>query len=222
MFKKELIEAMSKELVNDEYNEIEQKHSRGMDDFLNMTEEFVKRNMQTGNFLEIGCGGGLSFSHFPITHAIEPCDMRRNTASGKTNIKIITGYSENIPYLDGYFNTVLMLDIFDQVRSILESVTEVNRVLTKGGLFIFDCQVDDSVDINYGIVFGFNNLRRYLEDFGFQAREVRRIKRRGLYAMEKVYNWTPKMIRKLQIVPVGNTWVAKNFHPEEEFHKKYL
>ncbi|MEK6819506.1 MAG: methyltransferase domain-containing protein, partial [Nanoarchaeota archaeon] len=182
------------------------------------TLDFVSRNL-IGKTLEIGSGSGQNSKTFDIKEALEPCISR---VSKNLEQNITLGFSENIPFMDKTFKSVLMLDTFDQLRSNMETLAEINRILVKRGRFIFDCQVSDEFDINYGLVFGFRNLRRYIEDFGFQVVEVRQDDITGLYCFEKEFDWTPKMLGKLQIVKENDIWVAKNFHPEEPFHSKYL
>ena len=224
-FNKELIESISNQIIKDDYSETEQKKAKNMPPFLEYTLEFIRRNLKYPNILEIGAGSGQSLEFFPISRILEPCSNRAQSLREKhpdTDRIIHTGFAENIPLANKSFSSVLLLDTFDQVRSTMEALAEINRVLEPGGVLIFDCGVDDAVDIVYGVVYGFKNLGRYVEDFGFKTIEMRTIKGRGLYAMEKLYEWSPKMLSKLQIINKNEVWVAKNFHPEEEFHKKYL
>ena len=220
-YNKNLIHSICTQIIGDQYSEVNQKESKNRAPFHPFTVDFVTRNMRTERFLEIGCGYGQSFDYFPITDAVEPCSQRREVSRQK-KISVTAGFSEYLPYESNMFDTVLMLDTFDQVRSVVETVAEINRVLKLGGVFIFDCQVDDGVDIVYGLVYGFKNLRRFIEDFGFKGIETRTIQGRGLYCMEKCYDWTPKMLSKLQLVKNGENWIAKNFHPEKKFHQYLL
>lgn len=203
----------------DEYSEISQRESKNTMPCLEFTFNFVTRNVIAGKSLEIGSGSGQNAGSFGIIEAVDPCNSRVSTNLIQ---KTTLGFCENIPFVDKTFSSVLMLDTFDQLRSSMETLAEINRILIRHGRFIFDCQVEDDLDINYGLVFGFRNLRRYVEDFGFQAVEVRQDKRTGLYCFEKEFDWTPKMLSKLQLVKENGIWVAKNFHPEEPFHRKYL
>jgi len=229
-YKPALIRTISRQIRGDKYSRDTQCKQLGQDWISAEFEEFVVRNMipitMNQRVLDIGCGEGNSLVGVIgafITDAIEPCLFRRKKAlevilkrGGKCTLS--DDFSENMNFSDKTFDNVLCLDTIDQVRSLMETFAEVNRVLKMGGMFIFDCFVDDSKDIYYGVVYGPNNLRRQCEDFGFQCQELRIADGIGMFSMKKVEEWDPRMLSKPQVV--GGKVV--NFFPDMKRDRKLL
>jgi len=49
---------------------------------------------------------------------------------------VVKGMADEMPFADGYFDAVLMLDVIEHLNSPNKTMEEVRRVLKKGGLFL--------------------------------------------------------------------------------------
>jgi len=172
-FRVKTLENLSKIILEDEFDDEWQNEDAYEGDLSgDVFVEFFKRNKRGNQILDIGCGCGDVFEKLPeITHAIEPNDERRRRASEKTKTVCVRyGWSENIEFIDKFFNTVLMWGTFTFVRSPMETLYEVNRVLIPRGVFIFDVVVQSTLPIaqtvspgcfiNWAGLFGFHPLER--------------------------------------------------------------
>lgn len=95
-----------------------------------------------GNVLEIGYGTGVNFQYYnPVSiKSISALDIQ-STFSVKTKAKLPIGFfegrAENLPFLDGSFDTVVETLVFCSVENLDTVINEVLRVLKPGGIFIF-------------------------------------------------------------------------------------
>ncbi len=99
--------------------------------------------------LEVGCGGGLICEDLAHRGAImvglDPAEGALATAQKHAeqsglgqNIHYQQGYAESLPFSDGSFSTIICLDALEHVRDLKATISEIARVLTPGGLFVFD------------------------------------------------------------------------------------
>lgn len=139
----------------------------------NLLIDLFRRNYKKGRILDIGCGSGGLFMQLPqISDGIDPNTRRFNNASKKRGVKTVQGFSENLPYRYEQFDTIVSWGTFCFVRSLIESLAEANRVLKKGGVFIFDMVTDTVLPIAQTVNPGhFTN--KYLPLFGFEVVEKR-------------------------------------------------
>ena len=103
--------------------------------------KFVQEYTKSGKILEVGCGKGKLFESVAVTDAIEPVSKRLEVDITKERAKkygvcLKYGFAECIPYDDNLFDTIIMLQVYEHVRSDLETLLEVSRVLKIGGHFI--------------------------------------------------------------------------------------
>jgi hypothetical protein len=189
LYRKKNIKELIKVLDIDEYDDT--KHRKSLNVTITPNFDFLERNIKGNKILELGCGNGDLFDVLPITHAIEPCSKRFKRAVQNNKVKVIKGCSECIPKLP-MMDSVFFIDGFFQVRSLYESLIEINRILRVNGRFIFNFYVSEDQDIVVGVVLEKNNILRILKDFGFEST----IECRSTIIN---YNRFPKPIKNIQI-----------------------
>lgn len=96
-----------------------------------------------GEVIEIGCGNGLNFTHYPPTVttvvAVEPEPYLRGlaqtaaTAPSATTIRVIDGRAEAIPVPDASFDAAVVSLILCSVSDPAAVLAEIYRVLRPGG-----------------------------------------------------------------------------------------
>ncbi len=97
--------------------------------------------------LDLGCAGGFMAEAItargaevtgidPAAQAIEAA--RAHAASEELDIRYDVGVGEELPYEDGSFDVVVCVDVLEHVQDLQKVLQEVARVLTPGGLFLFD------------------------------------------------------------------------------------
>ena len=128
------------------HNIINEVPSEKLTNRLNTSVNFVsKTDIENKRILDIGCGYGW-FELFAIKNnvseicAIEITEkdletIRKNVVNPKVQIK--TGSAIEIPYPDGFFDTVVSWEVIEHIPFNTESqmFKEVSRVLKPGGKF---------------------------------------------------------------------------------------
>ena len=100
----------------------------------------------TGSVLEIGCGNGRNFAHYPGTvtrvTAVEPNDYLRAlaeqaAATAPVPIDVVDGTAEHIPAPDESFDAAVACLMLCSVADQAIALAEVRRVLRPGGTLRF-------------------------------------------------------------------------------------
>jgi len=99
----------------------------------------------TGQVLEVGCGTGLNFPHYPpdtAVTAVEPLDDFRRFAAERAGtvaarIRVSGGDTQALPFADGTFDAVLETLVFCSVSDALAGLREVRRVARPGATVRF-------------------------------------------------------------------------------------
>jgi len=90
--------------------------------------------------LDIGCGarGSLEWAKGAAERVgLDPLADEYFKLEGKHHfMKYVKGYSESIPFGNDYFDVVCSLNSFDHVDDLKKSISEIKRVINKGGLFL--------------------------------------------------------------------------------------
>jgi SAM-dependent methyltransferase len=96
----------------------------------------------TGSVVEIGCGPGSMFGHYPASVAkvlaVEPDDYLRGLAqqaavSAPVPVTVVGGSADALPALDGSFDAVVCSLVLCSVPDLLTALAEIRRVLRPGG-----------------------------------------------------------------------------------------
>lgn len=97
--------------------------------------------------LEIGCAGGFMTEALARRGArvtgIDPANdavkaARTHARAGGLCIDYDVGVGETLPYENSSFDAVVCVDILEHVADLNKVLSEVNRTLRPGGLFLFD------------------------------------------------------------------------------------
>jgi SAM-dependent methyltransferase len=99
-----------------------------------------------GSVVEVGCGSGLNFRHYPLqvaqVTALEPEPQLRRLAHRAARraavpVEVLDGVAERIPLPDGSQDAVVSALVLCSVEDLAGSLFEVRRVLRQGGEFRF-------------------------------------------------------------------------------------
>lgn len=93
-----------------------------------------------GRILEVGCGTGLNFAHYPAAAevtAVEPLEEFRAFAAeraknAKAHITVQDGDAQSLPFADASFDGALQTLVFCSVPDESQGLLEVRRVLRPG------------------------------------------------------------------------------------------
>ena len=97
--------------------------------------------------LDLGCAGGFMAEaiHDRGAHVtgIDPAEdaiaaARAHAETTNRTILYDTGMGEDLPYEDADFDAVVCVDVLEHVRDLDRVLSEVARVLSPSGLFLFD------------------------------------------------------------------------------------
>ncbi|GAG32095.1 unnamed protein product, partial [marine sediment metagenome] len=91
--------------------------------------------------LDVGCGRGYVLDHFKALEKVG-LDVSLDKLlhiSLESGIVPIRAFGEGMPFVSGYFDAVLCLDVFEHVRAAQNLVNEVSRVLKVGGSLFLAC-----------------------------------------------------------------------------------
>lgn len=107
----------------------------------------LKIDPQGKRALEVGCGGGILCEEiarmgFDAT-GIDPSEPSVRTAADHAresglNIRYLKGVGESLPFAEDFFDVVFCCDVLEHVRDLPSVVSEISRVLKKGGVFCYD------------------------------------------------------------------------------------
>jgi len=114
-----------------------------------VTKVFGTGALAQQEILEVGCGGGLVCEELAGRNAVmvgvDPSQGALATARTHAQqrglghiIHYEQGSAEALPYADGSFSLIVCLDVLEHVRDLKATIAEIARVLTPGGIFVFD------------------------------------------------------------------------------------
>jgi ubiquinone/menaquinone biosynthesis C-methylase UbiE len=95
-----------------------------------------------GRVLEVGCGDGRSFEHYPTTVtqlvAVEPDATARAVAAGRARaaavaIDVVEGTAEALPVEDASFDAAVAMGVLCTVPDPAAALAEIRRVLEPAG-----------------------------------------------------------------------------------------
>lgn len=99
----------------------------------------------SGDILEVGCGNGMNFSHYPAgarVTAVEPEPYLRARAAeaaagSKAAIEVRDGNATSLPFGDGSFDVVVACLVLCSIDDQPGALAEIARVLRPGGSLVF-------------------------------------------------------------------------------------
>jgi 2-polyprenyl-6-hydroxyphenyl methylase/3-demethylubiquinone-9 3-methyltransferase len=115
--------------------------------YIKRTIEKFKTSSEVIYALEVGCGGGILSEELAkmglLTTGIDPSEQSLNSAinHAKESNLIINyekGAGETLPFPNNSFDVVICCDVLEHVRDLPKVISEISRVLKRGGVFIYD------------------------------------------------------------------------------------
>lgn len=98
-----------------------------------------------GRTLEIGCGSGSNFDHYPAGAEVLACDVepaRVRLAVGRRALApraVLAADAQHLPWAAGTFDSVIGTLVFCSIPQPAKALAEIHRVLRPGGkLFLLD------------------------------------------------------------------------------------
>ena len=102
--------------------------------------------------LDAGCGGGglsKAIKHYRDDLEVYGVDVSRkailHAKKNSKGVKFVVGDLYRLPYEDNYFNAVIVEDVLEHLDKPFLALSEINRVLTKGGVFSAFIPLEGSV-----------------------------------------------------------------------------
>lgn len=88
--------------------------------------------------LDIGCGLDTVLEFLPTVrgYTLDPLAARLASLGLCTTARHVAGVFEDLPFRDGSFDRVFLMNVLDHVRSPSEGLREIARVLRPGGVLV--------------------------------------------------------------------------------------
>ncbi len=87
--------------------------------------------------LDIGCGAvPWSWPSNEVTGLDADERIVDRLKAESSAVHVVKGMADEMPFADGYFDAVLMLDVIEHLKNPVPTMQEIKRVLKVGGLFL--------------------------------------------------------------------------------------
>ena len=99
--------------------------------------------------LDVGCGRGYVVDHFKAAEKVG-VDISLDKLlhiPWESGIIPVRAFGEAMPFVAGYFDAVVCLDVFEHVRVVQNLVNEVSRVLKVGGSLFLACPWNQDLSV---------------------------------------------------------------------------
>jgi ubiquinone/menaquinone biosynthesis C-methylase UbiE len=118
------------------FNEFAQEYDQWYDRYhwVYQSELFAIERVlpKRANAVEIGVGSGRFAAPFGIGTGLDPSEKMLNF-SRQRRIRVVQGIAEELPFIDGSFNLVLMVFTLCFLENVGKSLQEARRILKPGG-----------------------------------------------------------------------------------------
>jgi 2-polyprenyl-6-hydroxyphenyl methylase / 3-demethylubiquinone-9 3-methyltransferase len=98
--------------------------------------------------LDVGCGGGLAAAclmqrgarvvGLDLSRASLHVAARQTRRPGRPEAVFVCGQAETLPFTDASFDVVWCTDVLEHLADLPAAIAQIARVLTPGGLFLYD------------------------------------------------------------------------------------
>ncbi|HEX8994204.1 MAG TPA: class I SAM-dependent methyltransferase, partial [Candidatus Paceibacterota bacterium] len=97
-----------------------------------------KRGGTPLHILDVGCGTGLLMQEMQQFGQIEGVDMSERAVAycRERNLNPVVGSADSLPFPDGSFDVVVMLDVLEHLEDDSIGAREIYRILKPGGIAI--------------------------------------------------------------------------------------
>ena len=106
---------------------------------MNLMHKIIAKNVRGSNVLDIGFAQAPNLCISKDKHKVYGIDIQKSGGLPANYIEIkgeVNLNSGDIPYADGYFDTVIMADVIEHVENPSRVLRECNRVLKDAGRLI--------------------------------------------------------------------------------------
>ncbi len=169
------------EILADKYS---QKNEYRAEVFLEEWSKYIKISKNT-KILQIGCGPEDVINHFKIgkRYSIDPLAdfYKKKFKFDYKSSHLIKAAGERIPFKDNHFDIVILTNVLDHTHIPTKVLSEIRRVLKKGGMFHFE---------NY--IFQ-RNFLRIAKFFGV----IKKIFKKEIYNIHHPYMFTMQDLKDL-------------------------
>lgn len=130
----------------------------------------------SGRGLEIGSGclSMFEFSDARDVVAIDPLmdEYRKIYPLSSDRVEYLQGDGENLNFDDNSFDWVALFNVIDHTPHPQKMISEIKRVLKKGGILYFDVNFDDRLSpCHYGL-WKIKDVRELLKDFKLISEKI--------------------------------------------------
>ncbi len=104
--------------------------------------KLVESFKQTGRLLDVGCGMGIFLSMAKEkgwdVFGVDISEYAINFAKEKFGLNCFVGQLKDVNLPDNYFDVITLWDVLEHFKSPLEELAEIKRILSNGGIILFD------------------------------------------------------------------------------------
>jgi len=152
--------------------------------------EYYREN-KVLKFLDLGCGEGYMLEEASSrgyeVHGVDFTDNLIDCVKDRKNISFKKGTLMEIKYPANYFDAIYVDSVLEHVQSPIELMSEINRILTKGGVLYIAIPNEGSLDIKFrgmisriknpGVSVNLNPLQNPYHVVGFTPEVISKIAR---------------------------------------------
>jgi ubiquinone/menaquinone biosynthesis C-methylase UbiE len=128
--------------------------------------------------LDIGCGpcGSLEWANMVSERVgLDPlANQYAKLGASNHKMRYVSGYSESIPFPDGYFDVVCSFNSIDHVSNLEKTIKEIVRVVAPNGLFLLLCDINhkptacEPIELSWNVVDSFKPYFEVMDERHFE------------------------------------------------------
>jgi len=141
----------------------------------------VLAKLKPAKTLDIGCGTGSglqSYSKVSSTYGCEFSEAALSHAKKRGLYRLAKSKAEDLPFKSGSFDAVTILDVLEHLDGDIAALSEINRILKKGGHVIINVpahmflwqKADDA--LGHKRRYSFSELKEKVENRGFRIKKL--------------------------------------------------
>lgn len=143
------------DIIGSSYESIDGRRSEELIRYVDDQFRSISKNTEADSILDLGCGNGfisrISKRYFERRYALDiSYRVMRDIDDG--NLYRIAADSDLIPIKDGQINCVVTFAVLHHCYSYEKILSEIHRVLTAGGIFYSDHDMDSHFFKRFGLL----------------------------------------------------------------------